>query len=76
MFNKILKYAQGTDNNTFFTQFEGGQSDDHQAATQHYLAGLAYQGLENKNMSKREFEKALTYNPSHIWSRYHLDQMK
>ena len=76
LFNKILKYAQGTNNNTFFTQFEGGQSDDYQAATQHYLAGLAYQGLEDNTKAKTEFEKALTYRPSHIWSRVHLKQIK
>ena len=72
----MLEYAEGTDNNTFFTQFEGGQSDDYQAATKHYLSGLAYQGLENKNMAKKEFEKALTYNPSHIWSQVHLKQIE
>lgn len=76
LFNKMLDYAQGTDNSSFFTQFEGGQSEDDQAATQHYLAGLAYQGLDDKTKAKAEFEKVLTYRPSHIWASVHLKQMK
>lgn len=76
LFNKMLEYAQSNDNSTFFTQFEGGQSEDYQMATSHYIAGLAYQGLENNAKAKTEFEKALTYNPSHIWSRVHLTQIK
>ena len=76
LFNKLLKYAQGADNSTFFTQFEGGQSEDYQAATQHYLTGLAYQGLDDKTKAKAEFEKALAYRPSDIWIKVHLKQMK
>lgn len=76
LFTELLEYAQSTENNTFFTQFEGGQSEDYEAATKHYLAGLAYLGLENKTKAKTEFEKAVSYNPSHIWSQVFLNQIK
>jgi tetratricopeptide (TPR) repeat protein len=76
LFSKLLKYTQGAGESSFFTQFEGGQSDDYKAATNHYFAGLAYQGLADNVRAKIEFEKALSYNPSHIWSKIHLDQIK
>ena len=75
LFNRMLVYTQSTDNSSFFTQFEGGKSKDYQTATKHYIAGLAHQGLDHKAKAKIEFEKALTYNPSHVWSRVHLKQV-
>ncbi|MGB3145392.1 MAG: tetratricopeptide repeat protein, partial [Maribacter sp.] len=76
LFNKMLEYTQSKNNDTFFTQFEGGQSEDYQAATQHYLAGLAYQGLNDVPKAENAFKKALEYNPSHVWAQFHLEQLR
>ncbi|WP_242158030.1 DUF5107 domain-containing protein [Aestuariivivens sediminis] len=75
LFKKLLEYIQEKDNSTFFTQFEGGQSEDFRVATNHYITGLAHQGLENTAEAKANFNKALSYLPSHIWSRIHLNQL-
>jgi tetratricopeptide (TPR) repeat protein len=74
LFTKMLTYAKGTDTSTFFTQFEGGQSEDYQAATKHYLAGLAFEGMGEAEKANAEFEKTLTFNPSHVWARVHLNK--
>lgn len=73
MLNGALNKKDGS---TFFTQFEGGQSSDLQRATNHYITGLAYEGLGEKEKAKTEFTETLKINPSHIWSRIHLDSLK
>lgn len=75
MFNKLLDYAESSDDSRFFTQFEGGQSKEYEAATKHYLAGLAYKGLGNASDAENEFREALKNYPSHIWSEAHLEQI-
>jgi tetratricopeptide (TPR) repeat protein len=62
--------------NTFFTQFEGGQSELTINALNHYLFGLAYEGLGDKTKAKAEFAEALNINPGHIWSKVHLDSLQ
>lgn len=61
----------------FFTQFEGGsRNKNKQIANNHYYAGLAYSGLGDKAKAATEFNKALEYNPSHIWSQVLLNNLK
>ena len=72
MLNDVQNIKKGS---SFFTQFEGGQSKDVQLATNHYLAGLAYEGLGEKEKAKVEFAEALKTNPGHIWSKVHLDSL-
>jgi len=72
MLNDVQNIKEGS---LFFTQFEGGQSKDVQLATNHYLAGLAYEGLGEKEKAKVEFAEALKTNPGHIWSKVHLDSL-
>lgn len=74
VFQKMLDNVN-RDGNAFFTQFEGGASSDAQKATNHYLAGLAYKGLGDKNKAENEFRESLKMNPSHIWSKMHLDTL-
>lgn len=68
----ILDQLQ-TGSETFFTQFEGGrQNQDKRLASQHYQAGLAYEGLGNREKAREEYQKALTYHPAHVWCQAHL----
>jgi tetratricopeptide (TPR) repeat protein len=61
----------------FFTQFEGGNRNmDKQMANNHYHAGLAYSGLGDKARAAIEFNKALEYNPGHVWSQVYLKALK
>ncbi|GHT28931.1 hypothetical protein FACS189432_07540 [Bacteroidia bacterium] len=75
VFQKMLD-GLNTNNNAFFTQFEGGTTSAAQQLTSHYLAGLAYKGLGEKEKAKTEFAEVLKINPSHIWSKVQLDTIK
>ena len=75
LFEKMLANAQSRDNNVFFRQFEGGLSRDGQLAANHYLTGLAYEGLGEKEKAKTEFTKALELDPGHVWSKEHLREL-
>jgi tetratricopeptide (TPR) repeat protein len=75
LFQKMLD-GLNRNNNAFFTQFEGGTTSDAQRATNHYLAGLAYKGLGEKEKAKTEFSEVLKLDPSHIWSKVQLDTIK
>jgi len=74
-FQKILDIARQENESAFFRQFEGGQSRDMQVASDHYLAGLAYKGLGKNKKAKTEFNKALSFNPGHIWANFHLESL-
>ncbi|MDR1500316.1 MAG: DUF5107 domain-containing protein [Tannerellaceae bacterium] len=63
------------DNSAFFTQFEGGGSQDTRVATNHFLTGLALKGLGDKVKAAAEFNEALKINPGHVWARYHLSSL-
>lgn len=65
------KEEEGSD---FFRQFEGGQTGDMRLARNHYLAGLAYKGMEENEKAKAEFTTALKLDPGHLWSKVHLNQ--
>jgi len=70
--NNVVNKKEGS---AFFTQFEGGQSRDVRIATNHFLTGLAYEGLKEKGKAKTEFTEALKVNPGLIWSKIHLDSL-
>ena len=67
-----LDLALRQNESAFFTQFEGGRSRDMRLADNHYLAGLAYQGLGQLDEAKAEFIQALELDPGHVWARQHL----
>ena len=76
LFQKMLDDVQSSrDESAFFTQFEGGQTDENRIALNHYLMGLAYEGLGEKENAKTEFAETLKINPGHIWSKVHLDSL-
>ena len=76
VFNKMLSDVQKKqESSAFFTQFERSQSRDLQVATNHYLPGLAYEGLGEKDKCRDEYMKALKLNPAHIWSKTHLESL-
>lgn len=76
LFNEMIASVQKRGESAFFTQFEGGQTSEARLATDHYLLGLAYEGLNEKQKAITGFEEALKINPGHIWSRVHLESLK
>ena len=75
IFEKMLTNAQSEESNTFFRQFEGGLSKDRIIAANHYLAGLAYEGLGQMENAKTEYNTALELDPGHVWSKNHLSSL-
>lgn len=76
LFQKMLDDVQNKDGgNSFFTQFEGGQTRESRVALNHYLAGLAYEGLGDKARAKAEYSETLKINPGHIWSKVHMESL-
>lgn len=76
LFQKMLDDVLSNEgDNAFFTQFEGGQTGEARVALNHYLAGLAYEGLGDKVKAKAEYSETLKINPGHIWSKVHLDSL-
>jgi tetratricopeptide (TPR) repeat protein len=76
LFQKMLDDVLNKEGeNTFFTQFEGGQTAETRLALKHYLAGLAYEGLGDKIKAKAEFSETLKINPGHIWSKVHMESL-
>jgi tetratricopeptide (TPR) repeat protein len=76
LFRKMLNDVSGKEgDNAFFTQFEGGQTVEARVAQNHYLAGLAYEGLGDKVRAKAEYQKTLKINPGHIWSKVHMESL-
>lgn len=75
IFEDMLDRAQSESGSAFFRQFETGQSRDMQMAANHYLTGLAYEGLGQIKKAKEEFASALKLDPGHIWSKVHLESL-
>ncbi|MBC8378851.1 MAG: DUF5107 domain-containing protein [Planctomycetes bacterium] len=76
VFEDLLDSVQQRTGSDFFRQFEGSRSKDMQTAYDHYLVGLAYQGMEKNAEAQKEFSDALKLNPGHIWSRVHLESLE
>lgn len=75
IFNDMLAGARAENRSDFFRQFEGSGSADMRMAEKHFLAGLAFLGLENKMQAKKEFQAALELNPTLVWARIHLKDL-
>jgi tetratricopeptide (TPR) repeat protein len=75
IFEGMLAQAQQDSGSDFFRQFEAGRSRDMQIAANHYLAGLAYEGMGFYEKAKAEFTNTLRFDPGHVWSKVHLDSL-
>ncbi|NQT26850.1 DUF5107 domain-containing protein [candidate division KSB1 bacterium] len=75
LFEDILSSTQSDESNSFFRQFEGSLSQDRRLAANHYLAGLAYEGLGKKKKAGAEYKKVLELEPGHVWSQVHLNSL-
>jgi tetratricopeptide (TPR) repeat protein len=75
-FQEMLEMTQQASESAFFIQFEAGLSRDMRVADNHYLAGLAYQGLEQIEKASAAFTMALELDPGHIWARQHLASLQ
>ena len=76
VFQEMLDMTQRQSESTFFRQFEGGGSQDSRLADNHYLAGLANQGLGQTKAAREEFTKALELDPGHVWAKQHLAMLE
>jgi tetratricopeptide (TPR) repeat protein len=56
-------------------ELSGRQPNDLNVARVHYLTGLAYKGLGEREKARAEFGEALQVNPSDIWSEVHLSSL-
>ncbi|MFZ0454878.1 MAG: tetratricopeptide repeat protein, partial [Ignavibacteriaceae bacterium] len=76
LFENMLKDMQDISSAGMYTgQFGGRNTRQNIMANNHYLIGLAFEGLGEKDKAKKEFEQALDINPGHIWSRQHLSEL-
>jgi tetratricopeptide (TPR) repeat protein len=51
------------------------QASRGRAATAHYVAGLGYAGLDEKDKARKEFAAALVSSPDHLGAKLALDQL-
>ena len=51
------------------------QASRGRAATAHYVAGLGYAGLDEKEKARKEFAAALASSPDHLGAKLALDQL-
>ena len=57
----------------FFAKFGEKQSQDNQRAAALYQLGLAYLGKGERQEAQSYFEKALRYDPYHLWAQWFTD---
>ncbi len=69
IFEDMLAGTRQDSGQDFFRQFQGQRSRDAQTARNHYIAGLAYLGLDNAAQAKTEFQQALVLDPANVWAR-------
>ena len=70
-FQKMLS----TDEGAAAGQFDRRRSAESRQLARHFINGLANKGLGDKQKAEAEFREALKINPSHLWSRIHLDSI-
>jgi len=76
LFTSMLKNAQDKSGTRFYSgQFSRRGSQQGEIAANHYLIGLAYEGLGEKEKAKEEFSQAFEIDPSHVWSKQHLSTL-
>ena len=71
-FQKMLS----TDEGSASGQFDRRSSLESRQVLRHFITGLAHKGLGDKQKAEAEFSAALKINPSHLWTRIHLDELK
>jgi tetratricopeptide (TPR) repeat protein len=59
----------------FFAKFGEQQSQRSRLSDAHYLAGLGYLGLNEKDKARQEFNKALEAGPDHLGAKSMLARM-
>jgi tetratricopeptide (TPR) repeat protein len=59
----------------FFAKFGEQQSQRYRLANAHYMAGLGYLGLNEKDKARQEFSKALEASPDHLGAKTMLTQL-
>jgi len=57
----------------FFAKFGEKQSQDNRRAAALYQLGLAYMGKGARQEAQFYFEKALRFNPYHLWAQWFTD---
>jgi tetratricopeptide (TPR) repeat protein len=59
----------------FFAKFGEQQSQRSRLANAHYMAGLGYLGLNEKDKARQEFKQALEASPDHLGAKTMLNQI-
>jgi tetratricopeptide (TPR) repeat protein len=59
----------------FFAKFGEQQSQRSRLANAHYMAGLGYLGLNEKDKARQEFNQALEASPDHLGAKTMLNQI-
>jgi tetratricopeptide (TPR) repeat protein len=76
LFNDMLEIALNRRNESeSFSVYGEVLTRELQIASNHFLAGLAYEGLGEKEKAKVEFTNVLKINPGHVWSKVHLESI-
>lgn len=73
LLDETADYAQsllnGSDRNSFFSKFGTTANSKERMAESHYLLGLSHWGKGELSKAQDEFEKALSLNQNHLWSK-------
>jgi Tfp pilus assembly protein PilF len=59
----------------FFAKFGEQQSQRSRLANAHYMSGLGYLGLNEKEKARQEFNQALEAGPDHLGAKTMLAQL-
>ncbi len=73
VFEEMLESAEQRGGDEYFRSFEAGQSRDARMAANHYMTGLAYDGLGDAARAAIEFKSAAELDPTHVWARVHAE---
>jgi tetratricopeptide (TPR) repeat protein len=73
IFEKLLKSGEQAlkegEKIDFFAKFGQEQTQRSRLAVIHYITGLGYLGLDEKEKAKQEFIQALEASPDHLWAQ-------
>ncbi len=76
IFSELMKFAKDrlekVEERDFFAKFGEKQSAEARRAQAHYLLGLSYLGLGDREQARKEFRNTLERNMNHIWAGYYL----
>ena len=55
--------------------YEGRGASEARLIAEYFISGLGNKGLGNKEKTREQLNEVLKLNPSHLWSRIHLNSL-